>query len=101
VVRLEHGHQLGPRRREQHDDERGAFLEPGVDLRAGVAELEVGRGHVRQTSVLEGEPPPRRVLNRPCRHAPEGRLDRVDGIRGREQARDVLFGQIQRHAGGV
>ncbi len=97
LVRLEHRDELGRVGAEEEDGEARTVAEAGVDLRACVAELEVGGGHDRERSLLEPEPVARTVLDAPRSHPPEARLDRVDGVGRREQLRHVGLGQIQRH----
>ena len=59
--------------------------------------LEVGGGHHRERSLLEPEPIARPVLDAPRSHSAKARLDRLDRVGRREQVRDVVLGQIERH----
>ena len=81
LVGLEHRDELGRVGAEEEDDEARAVAEAGVDLRARVAELEVGGGHDRERALLEPEPVARPVLDAPGRQPPEARLDRLDRVR--------------------
>ena len=65
LVRLEHRDELGRVGAEEEDDEARAVAKAGVDLRARVAELEVGGGHDRERSALEPQPVARPVLDAP------------------------------------
>src|SRR6185437_10292572 len=65
LVGLEYGDVLGRIDAEEEHDEARAFPEAGVDLRAGVTELEIGGGHDRERALLEPEPVARPVLHAP------------------------------------
>src|SRR5439155_16662549 len=62
-VRLDQRDEFWPVDREERHDERGALAKSGVGLDARVAELQVGGGHVRQTSLFELETPARSVVH--------------------------------------
>ena len=96
-IRLDDGDELRALRVEQADDERRAGRRRRVQLSAGEPELRVGGGHVCERALGEPEPPPRRDLDVAVGHAPEARLDRVDGELRRDQLGDVRFGEIERH----
>ena len=93
-----HRDELGRVRAKEEDGETRPVAEAGVDLRARVAELEVGGGHDRERSFLEPEPVARSVLDAPRGHAAEARLDRLHGVGRREEPGDVLLAQIEGHA---
>ena len=91
LVGIDDGDELRPVGAKEENDEARTLAEAGVDLRPGVAELEIGRGHHGKRAVLEGKPVARPVLDRATRHPAEARLDRVDGRRRRQQLGDVLL----------
>ena len=81
---------------EAHDEGR-ALGRRGVQLAAGETELAVRGGHVCKCALGKPEPAPRRDLDVAVRHAPEARLDRLDGDRRRDQLGDVRFAEVERH----
>ncbi len=97
LVRLDHRDELGRVGAEEENDEARAVAEAGVDLRAGVAELEIGRRHHGKRSLLQPEPVARPVLDRAGRHAPEARLDRLHRIGRREELGDFRLGDKEGH----
>ena len=101
VVGLDHRDELRAIGREQRDDERRAFVKPRVCLDARVAELEVGRGHVRKTALLQFEPTPGGNVHSAGGHALKGGLDRLDRVRWGEQFLHVVLRQEDRHSGSV
>jgi hypothetical protein len=100
VVRLDHRGKLGPVGREERDDEHRAFLKARVHLRAGVAELEVRRSHVGQSTLVERQASPRGNRHTVGRHAAKALLDGLDCVERLEQRLDILLAQVQRHVPG-
>ena len=73
----------------------------GVRLDTRVAELEVGRGHVGQPSLLQFEATPRRNLHRAGTHPSKRPFDGFDGICRSEQLLHVVLRQEERHTSSV
>src|SRR5206468_2182529 len=88
LVRLEHRDELGRVGAEEDDGETRTLAEAGVDLRAGVAELEVGGGHDGQRTALQPQAITGPVLDAPRRQAAKARLDRLDRVDRREELGD-------------
>ena len=97
LVSLDHGHELGRLRVEETDDESGPFRRRRVQLAAGEAEPAVGGRHVGERALWKPKAAARRDLDLAGGHAPEARLDRLDGVRRLEKRGDVGLAQVERH----
>ena len=98
LVRLEHRHELGRVGAKEENHKPRTLAEGGVELRTGVPELEVGRSHHGERSLLEAEPVPGPVLDAAGGHAAEAGLDRVDRVGRRQELVDILLREVERHA---
>ncbi len=99
LVRVDHGDELRRVGAEEQHLEARAGAEAGVDLRARVAELEVGRGHHRERALLEPEPVAGPVLDRARRHAAGSTPRRHStASAGESSCCDVGLGEVQGHA---
>jgi len=70
---------------------RGSVTACRVRLDTGVAELEVGCGHVGEASLLQFEATPRRNLDHPRTHPSKRPFDGFDGICRSEQLLHVVL----------
>ena len=97
LVRVEHRNQLRSVGTEEEDGEARAVAETGVDLRARVAELEVGGGHDGQRTALQPQAITGPVLDPPRGHTTKARLDRLHGVGRRQELGDILLREIEGH----
>ena len=97
LVRLEHRDELRGVGAEEEDDEARTLAEAGVDLRACVAELEVGGSHDGERTAFQPQAIPGPVLDAASRHPAEARLDRFHGVGRRQELGDVLLREIEGH----
>jgi hypothetical protein len=83
---------------EKRDRERRLPRDGGVRLHARVPEPAVDGRHDREGAGLQLESASRHVVDLARRHPAEAVLDDRHRLAGRDQALDVGFGQVERHA---
>ena len=96
-VGLDEREQLRPVGGEQSDDETRAGAESRRTSSARRRPSSRSAAAITFSSPLQTEPETRPVLDGAARDPREARLDRLDGVAGREQLVDLGLAEVERH----